>query len=131
MGGAVLGEPKDVEPMIRKAARNPERARRAVLDEERRRRPAWSEVVKAAESILQRDWSEMETRHGDWGRDGVAAVATRHLGWRLSEAAAEVKGVSYAALAQGIRRFWRLASGRKEMSAFNRRLTSHFSKLRV
>ena len=30
--------------------------------------------------------------HGDWGRDGVVAVATRHLGWHLGWGSVEVAG---------------------------------------
>jgi hypothetical protein len=41
--------------------------------------------VKAEEGILGREWRELVLRHGDWGRDGLLAVATRHPAWRLGE----------------------------------------------
>ncbi|HAB17221.1 MAG TPA: hypothetical protein PLX89_24945 [Verrucomicrobiota bacterium] len=65
--------------------------------------------------------------YGDWGRDGVLAVATRHLGWRLAEAVREVADVGYAA-AQGIRRFWQRAATEKELAVFVHRLKSELAK---
>ena len=50
------------------------------------------------------------------------AVATRYLGWRLVEVMREVRGLKYAAAAQGIRRFWRRAEEATELAAFTRRL---------
>jgi len=78
----------------------------------------WKEIVRAAESILGSRWEHICPRRGDCGRDGVVAmaVATRHLGWRLVEVAAAVDGVPYAALAQGVRRFWRLSAKRSEVA---------------
>jgi len=81
-------------------------------------RPEWEAMVKATEGILGKEWSEMILRHGDWGRDGLLAVATRHLGWRLGEVVEREPGVSYAAAAQGIRRFWKRAPNSPEMQAF-------------
>jgi hypothetical protein len=75
-------------------------------------------MVKAVEDILGREWRELILRHGDWGRDGLLAVATRHLGWRLSEVVGKEPGVSYAAAAQGIRRFWKRAPNKPDMQAF-------------
>ena len=46
------------------------------------------------------------------------AVATRHLGWRLTEVG--VAGMSYAASAQGIRPFWHRAEPRPELAWFTR-----------
>ena len=81
-------------------------------------RPEWEAKVKAAEDILGREWEDMILRHGDWGRDGLLADATRHLGWRLGEVVEREPGVSYAAAAQGIRRFWKRAPNSPEMQAF-------------
>jgi len=50
------------------------------------------------------------------------AVATRHLGWRLVDVVREVRGLKYAAAAQGTRRFWRRAKEGTELAAFARRL---------
>ncbi len=59
----------------------------------------------------------MKANYGDTGRDALLAVATRHLGWRLSEVVREVSGLSYAAAAQGIRRFWaRCAENKEQMT---------------
>ena len=54
-------------------------------------------MVEAAELILGRRWAEMTLHHGDWGRDGLIAVATR----RLAEVVEQVPGLSYAAAVQG------------------------------
>jgi hypothetical protein len=54
---------------------------------------------------------------GDWGRDGLLAVATPHLGLRLGEVVGREPGVSYAAEAQGIRRFWKQTPNNPEMQA--------------
>jgi hypothetical protein len=70
-------------------------------------RPEWEAMVEVVEGILGWEWREVILRHGDWGRDGLLAVAMRHLGWRLGEVVGKGPGVSYAAAAQGIRRFWK------------------------
>ena len=111
----MLGDAAEAAELIRKTAKNPERACAAVAAVARQTRPPWKEIVRASESILGRRWKHICQRYGDWGRDGVVAVATRHLGWRLVEVAAEVDGVKYAALAQGVRRFWRLSPTRPEL----------------
>lgn len=118
VGGVVLGDARDAGALIRKAAKDPEKARRAVVAVARRIRPGWPEIVKAAEDLCGRSWQEMCEGHGDWGRDGVVAVATRHLGWQLVEVSKKIGGVKYEALAQGIRRFWRLAGERPELEDF-------------
>ncbi len=58
------------------------------------------------------------TTIGDWGRDGLLAVATRHLGWRLAEVGREEPRISYPAAAQGIRRFWLRAPDDSKMQAY-------------
>ncbi len=50
--------------------------------------------------------------------DGVVAVGTRHLWWRLAEAAGNMPWVKYGSLAQGLRRLWRLAEERGELKEF-------------
>jgi hypothetical protein len=50
--------------------------------------------------------------------DGVLAVATRHLGWRLVEVAGKMPGVRFGSLAQAVRRFWRLAEEQGELKEF-------------
>ena len=86
-------------------------------------------MVKATEGILGLEWSEMILRHGDWGRDGLLAVATRHLGWRLGEVVEREPGVSYAAAAQGIRRFWKRVPNSPEMQAFVAALLDQLSNV--
>ncbi len=54
VGGVVLGEAREAEGWIRKAARGPERARRVVVAAARRARPDWQEILSAAESIRGR-----------------------------------------------------------------------------
>ena len=124
VAGVVLGEAAEAVALLNRAEKNP--ARQA---EERRRaaarlRPEWVVIVRAAESVLGRTWSEMTEAYGDWGRDGTMAVATRHLGWRLADVVREVPGLKYAAAAQGIRRFWRRAEEGPDLAAFSRRLKS-------
>ena len=92
-------------------------------------RPTWKDMVKATEAVLGRPWAEMTTRHGDWGRNGLMAVATRHLGWRLVEVAREVPGLGYAAAAQGIRRFWNQLPKDPEKEEFRRALVSNMSNV--
>lgn len=118
VGGAVLGEAAEAGALIRKVAKNPEKVRGAMVAAARRIRPGWPAIVKAAEEIRGCAWKAMCEGHGDWGRDGVVAVATRHLGWRLVEVAREIPGVGYDALAQGVRRFWRMAGERPELGEF-------------
>ncbi len=122
VGGVVLGEARDAEGLIRKAAKDPEKARRVVVAAARRARPDWKEIVSTAESIRGRSWQEMCDGYGEWGRDGVVAVATRHLGWRLVEVSGKISGVQYGSLAQGVRRFWRLAAERPELEDFVERM---------
>jgi hypothetical protein len=76
--------------LIQKAAMDPEKAVWVVVAPARRARPDEQEILSAAASIRGRSWWEMCERHGDWGRDGLVAVATRHLGWRLVEVAGEM-----------------------------------------
>lgn len=66
--------------LIRKAALDLEKARWVVVGAVRRARPDGQEILSAAESIRGHYWVEMCEGHGDWGRHGVAALATRHLG---------------------------------------------------
>lgn len=48
-----------------------------------------------------RSRQEMCGGHGDCGRDGVVAMAIRHLGWPLEQMAAEISGASDTAQTQG------------------------------
>jgi hypothetical protein len=48
--------------------------------------------------------------------------STRYLGWRPVDAARLVPGLTYAAAAQGIRRFWGQAEDRTEFTEFVRQL---------
>jgi REP element-mobilizing transposase RayT len=54
-------------------------------------------------------WLKMLKEHGNWVRDAVLAVATRELGWRLTELAAEIPGLGYAAAGKRVQRFVRMA----------------------
>ena len=109
VGGVILGKEEESLRVLKEAGgdrqeQTPVRRGKAAA------RPEWEAMVKAAEDMI--------LRHGDWGRDGLLAVATRHLGWRLGEVVGREPGVSYAAAAQGIRRFWKRAPNTPEMQAF-------------
>ena len=67
-------------------------------------------------------------RHGDWGRDGVVAVATRHLGWRWVERVGKRSGGNYGSMGQGVRRFWRMTESRPELAEFVERMRTKWQK---
>jgi hypothetical protein len=117
VGGVMLGKEEESLRVLKEAGGN-RQEQTAVRRGKAAARPEWEAMVKAAEEILGREWEDMILRHGDWGRDGLLAVATRHLGWRLGEVVEREPGVSYAAAAQGIRRFWKRAPNTPEMQAF-------------
>jgi len=105
-GGLVLGDAEYAEELCRQTktdALEQTEARRLG----RIRRVAWRDLVATAEKELGRKWSEMVMAHGDWGRDAIFYVATRHGGYRLAEVLREVPGLNYQAAAQGVRRFRR------------------------
>lgn len=122
VGSAVLGEARDAGALIRKTAKDPAKARRVVESAAKKARVEWLEMVKTAESICGRTWKQMCTGYGEWGRDALVAVATRHLGWRLIEVSERIPDARYGALAQGVRRFWRQAAERPEYQEFVRRM---------
>ena len=95
------------------------------------RPPGWSELVSASEGLLGRSWSDMTSRYGDWGRNGVMAVATRHLGWRLIEVVREIPGLSYGAAAQGIRQFWKHLAKHPEQEAFRKALLMQMLNVQI
>ena len=117
VGGVILGKEEESLRVLKEAERD-RREQTAARRGKAAARPEWEAMVQATEDILGQEWSDMILRHGDWGRDGLLAVATRHLGWRLGEVVAREPGVSYAAAAQGIRRFWKRAPNTPEMQAF-------------
>ncbi len=129
--GAVLGDAVEAVALVRSAANQPGKHAEAVRQAVARARPEWSAIVEAAESLLDRRWEAMATEYGDWGRDGTLAVATRHLGWRLTEVLSQVPDLSYAAGAQAVRRFWRRAEQRPELARFARRLRETMSNVKV
>ncbi len=130
VGGVVLGGVGDAKALIRRVAKHPGKGQFEMGRAARRARPQWREIVGTAEKILGRTWGEMLEEYGDWGRDGVVAVATGHLGWRLVDVAREVPDVAYDTLAQGVRRFRRLSASRPEMEGFAVRLRNKLSKIR-
>lgn len=130
VGGVVLGTVEEAAVLIRRAANRPGKGQSNMRKLARSGRPEWREIVTAAERILGRKWQEMSEQYGDWGRDGVVAVATGHLGWRLVEVVREVPEVAYDTLAQGVRRFRRLSANRPEMALFADRLKDSMSNLR-
>jgi hypothetical protein len=107
MGGVVLGDVEEARKILKDLKSNPAE-QTSVRQAARESRPAWSDLVSVSEGFLGRTWSDLTSRHGYWGRNGLMAVATRHPGWRLIEGVREIPGLSYGAAAQGIRQFWRL-----------------------
>jgi hypothetical protein len=126
VGGVILGEEAEALRVLKEAGGD-RREQTAVRRGEDGTRPEWDQMVKAAEGILGQRWGDLIRRHGDWGRAGLLAVATRHLGWRLGEVVGREPGVSYAAAAQGIRRFWKRAPDDAEMRGFVKALVEQMS----
>jgi len=130
VGGVILGEPEEAQQIVKQVRSNlveQTPARRVA----RTSRPGWSELVSASEGLLRRSWSDMTSRYGDWGRNGVMAVATRHLGWRLIEVVREIPGLSYRAAAQGIRQFWKHLAKHPEQEAFRKALLMQMLNLQI
>jgi len=88
-------------------------------------------VLLLKEGLLGRSWSDMTSRYGDWGRNGVMAVATRHLGWRLIEVVREIPGLSHGAAAQGIRQFWKHLAKHPEQEAFRKALLMQMLNIQI
>jgi len=65
------------------------------------------------------------------GRNGVMAVATRHLGWRRIEGMREIPGLSYGAAAQGIRQCWKHLPKHPEQGAFRKALLNEMLNLQL
>ena len=78
---------------------------------------SWIELVRAAEKIKGEKWARWADRHGDWSRDAVMYLATRHGGLRLAEVVREV-GVKYQAAAQAVKRFGQALSEDPERRRF-------------
>jgi len=131
VAGVVLGDAAEAAALLRAAERNPEGQAEAIRKAAARARPEWGAIVGGAESILGRRWAQMADEYGDWGRDGTMAVATRHLGWRLVDVVRQVRGLKYAAAAQGIRRFWRRAEKEVQLAQFAGRLKAAMSIVNV
>ena len=85
-------------------------------------RPEWGSIVRAAETISGRPWSEAVDLHGLWVRDAVLYTAVRHLGYRLAEVQRVMAGLKYAAAAQAVKRFGLLLPEDPGRQAFVRRL---------
>ena len=118
VGGTVLAEPAEAKALIREAAKGSTDREKSNLEARLRTIPQWEHIVEAAEKLLGRKWESMAERYGDWGRDGTMAVATRALGWRLSDVAKALGCIEYATAAQGVRRFWKKAERNAEMRRF-------------
>ena len=129
VGGLVLGDELAAQRIL-KGLRGNRTEQTPVRRLARTSRPAWKDLVTATEDLLKRRWSEMTTRHGDWGRNGLMAVATRHLGWRLVEVVREIPGLGYGAAAQGIRRFWMQLPHDAAKEKFRRELLSRMDSAR-
>ncbi len=89
----VLGDEEEAQKLLKDLKSNPAE-QTSVRQVARESRLAWRDLVSASEGLLGRTWSDMTNRHGDRGRNGLMAVATRHLGWRLIEVVREIPGLS-------------------------------------
>ncbi|MBL9173481.1 MAG: transposase [Verrucomicrobiales bacterium] len=128
VGGLILGEVVEAQRVLKQVRSNLREqtpARRVV----RSARPEWKTMIQALEEVTGRRWKEMAANYGDPGRDALLAVATRHLGWRLSEVVREIPGLSYNAAAQGVRRLWARAAREKETTAMISALQKRLSKI--
>ena len=96
VGGVILGDVEEARKILKDLKSNPAE-QTSVRQAARESRPAWSHMVSASEGLLGRTGSDMTSRLGDWGRNGLMAVATRHLGWRLIEVVPAVKPLLVAA----------------------------------
>ncbi|MCC7373719.1 MAG: transposase [Verrucomicrobiales bacterium] len=130
VAGMVLGDAEEAKALVREAMKGRGDSAKDRLEKTLRTLPSWEEIVGAAEKILGRSWESMREGHGDWGRDGTLAVATRELGWRLADAVRAVGGLEYAAAAQGVRRFWIRAEKDAAMKRFARELPRRVLKSR-
>ncbi|MCW5558147.1 MAG: transposase [Verrucomicrobiae bacterium] len=128
--GLILGEEAAARRILKKL-RSHRTEQPPVRRLGRASRPAWRDLVRATEEVLGRKWTEMTDQYGDWGRDGLMAVATRHLGWRLVEVVREIPGLGYGAAAQGIRRFWRQQPDDPKKVAFPRALLNKMSTMQA
>ncbi len=130
VAGFILGDEMEAQQAL-KPVRGDSKGLTTVHQNAGMTRPTWDAMVEAAEKIQGRRWAEMMEMHGDWGRNGLLAVATRHLGWRLVEVVQRVPGLGYSAAAQGIRRFWQVTPHRPEMQAFEKALVAKLSTVQV
>lgn len=127
VGGVVLGDAQEALQLLRKTAKSPGEHPVALHATRKKLRPTWKEITQTTEELLGRPWHDMIRNHGDWGRDAVLLVATRSLGWRLSEIIQEIPGLRYNAAAQAIRRFQRVSSTNPERAEFARTLAKRFA----
>ena len=93
-----------------------------------RQRVSWSELVRAAEKIKGEPWERWAERHGDWSRDGLMYLGTRHGGLRLAEVA-PAAGLKYQAAVQAVERFGRALADDPERRRFLAELKREMSIL--
>jgi hypothetical protein len=103
LGGVVLGSPEFARQVLKGAAVDPEQDR-WVQRLGRTDRWEWPEIVRTAEQLLGRPWSQIADAWGDWGRDATMYVAIRYGRHRLVEVVRAV-GLKYYVVAQAVRRF--------------------------
>jgi len=99
--GFLLGSADWIERMRRLLAgdRKEQKAFR-----ELQKRPEWSDVRRAVESVKGEEWEKFCDRHGDWGRDVAFYVARRRCGVSLRQLGEEAGISNYYAVAQCITR---------------------------
>jgi REP element-mobilizing transposase RayT len=99
--GLLLGSQAWIERMRRRLTgdRKEQKAFRRL-----EKRPDWSQVRRAVETVKGERWDEFCDRYGDWGRDLALYIARRHCGVTLRELGKEAGMPNYYAVAQGITR---------------------------
>jgi hypothetical protein len=93
-----------------------------------RGRANWNELVGIAETMRGEGWEKWKERHGDWGRDALMYVATRHGRIRLSEVVKQT-GMKYQAAAQAVKRFGKSLAEDQERERFVSKLKSQMSNI--
>lgn len=108
--GIVLGGDSFAEEM--RAVAVPSRETGSVWKPSRTR---WEQIIRAVEQIKLESWQIIMDRHGDWGRDLVFWLASRHAGMTMCEIGKRMGKMDYSAVGAAIYRFERNAPGNPDV----------------
>ena len=67
----------------------------------------FAEVVSAVETVKGEGWRDFSSKHGDWGRDMILALAREFTGMTLREIGVLSGGMDYSAVSEAIKRLKR------------------------